>query len=158
MKIPEKISLNTRQYIQIQTKLNLYVARYGCKRISAYLDALPLRILKRDGKNLGAYITAMVCKEYQIATFELFDDSSRHDLTEARQMVCVLSEKYLEIDRTEISTMFHRSRHFAKRLITDFYAKQKENHPLDKGLLNRFYRLDALIADYVNFIPKTQQT
>lgn len=157
MRIPEKFSMNTRLYVQIQTKLNLYIAKYGCAQVAAYLDFLPLRLIKRDGKNLGAYIISMVSKEYCVSRFELFEDTSRHDIMEPRQMICVLCEKYLKVNRSDLSIMFHRSRHFAKRLIIDFYDKQKENHPLDKELLNRFSRLDALVASYVNFIPKSKR-
>lgn len=154
MKIPEKFLLHTRQYVQIQTKLNLYIAKYGCKAVESYLDTLPLQVRKKDSKNLGGYIVNMVAKEYQVPRYELFEASSYHGLTEARQMLCVLSEKYLGIGRTELSTIFHRSRHFAKRLITEFQAKQKENHPLDKPMLDRYTRLDSLIAAYMDFKPK----
>lgn len=157
MNIPKEFSVNTKEYIQIQTKLNLYIARYGCTEVAKYLDTLPLRMLKRDGKYLGAYIAAVVSKEYKISRSELFEESSRHYLTEARQMICVLLERYLEIGRGDISAMFHRSRHFAKRLIGDFYDRQKENHPFDQKLLNRFHQLDLLISSYVDFKPKSQR-
>lgn len=154
MKIPQQIIVTTKEYIQIQTKLNLYIAKFGCKAVEMYLDTIPLRMRKRDGKNLGAYIISKICQEYGITRYELFESSQRNTTTEARQMLCVLAENHLGLTKTEVSALFNRSRHFAKRLITDFLNKQKENHPLDKPLLDKYSKLDTLIRAYVDFKPK----
>jgi len=154
MKIPQQIIITTKEYIQIQTKLNLYIAKFGCKAVEMYLDTIPLRMRKRDGKNLGAYIISKVCQEYGITRYELFESSARNTTTEARQLLCVFAEKYLGLTKTEISALFNRSRHFAKRLISDFQKKEKEQHPLDKPFFDRYTKLDTLIRAYLDFKPK----
>jgi chromosomal replication initiation ATPase DnaA len=146
--------VSTKQYINIQTKLNLYIAKFGCETIEMYLDNLPLKVEKRDGKHLGNYIESKVCEEYKITHYELFESSKRKEISQARQLLCVFTEKYLHISRTDISLLFRRSRHFAKRLITDFNKRVEENHPFDKKLLERYKRLDTLISAYIEFSPK----
>lgn len=157
MKIPQQIIISTKEYVQIMTKVNLYIAKFGCKAVEMYLDTIPLRMRKRDGKNLGAYIIAKVCQQYGITRYELFESSARNTTMEARQLLCVFAEKYLELTKTEVSALFNRSRHFAKRLIADFYQKKEQNHPFDKGMLDNYNKLDILIQSYVDFKPITKQ-
>lgn len=153
MKIPQQIIISTKEYVQIVTKVNLYIAKFGCKAVEMYLDTIPLRMRKRDGKNLGAYIIAKVCQQYEITRYELFESSARNTTMEARQLLCVFAEKHLGLTKTEVSALFNRSRHFAKRLITDFYQKKEQNHPFDKRVLDNYNRLDILIQSYVDFKP-----
>src|SRR3989338_3072915 len=121
MKIPNQIVIVTKEYVQIQTKLNLYIAKYGCKAVDSYLDSIPLRMTKVDGKHLGAYIIGKICQEYGITRYDLFESSGRQDnLAEARLFICVLAERYVKLQKTEMSKMFNKSRHFAKRLLHDF--------------------------------------
>ncbi|NGF76844.1 hypothetical protein G5B10_13235 [Fluviicola sp. SGL-29] len=157
MKIPPQIIISTKEYVQIVTKVNLYIAKFGCKAVEMYLDTIPLRMRKRDGKNLGAYIISKVCQQYEITRYELFESSTRNITMEARQLLCVLAEKYLGLTKTEISALFNRSRHFAKRLITDFYQKKEQNHPFDKRIIDNYSKLDLLIQSYVDFKPITKQ-
>lgn len=157
MRIPTQIIVSTKEYIQIQTKINLYIAKYGCHAVELYLDSIPLRMRKRDGRNVGAYIENKICQEYQVSRYDLMETSGRGDLTEARQMLCVLAEKHLRLTRTDISKLFNRTRHFAKRKLTDFEQKLKENHPLDKKLIDRYKKLDALISAYMDFQPITDE-
>ncbi|ASS50161.1 MAG: hypothetical protein A3D31_11375 [Candidatus Fluviicola riflensis] len=153
MKIPNQIVIVTKEYVQIQTKLNLYIAKYGCKAVDSYLDSIPLRMTKVDGKHLGAYIIGKICQEYGITRYDLFESSGRQDnLAEARLFICVLAERYVKLQKTEMSKMFNKSRHFAKRLLHDFNLLD-ENHVGDKKILARFHRLDALIKAYIDFKP-----
>lgn len=156
MNIPKQIVITTSEYIQIQTKLNLYIAKFGCKAVEKYLDSIPMTMQKKDGRHLGAYLVNKVCQEYKITQYALFERSGRKDLTEARQILCVLAEKYLQLGRDEISETFHRSRHFAKRLIGNFKKMLQENHPLDKGIIGRYRSLDSLMEAYTGFTPKTK--
>lgn len=156
MKIPQQIVITTKEYIQIQTKLNLYIAKYGCKVVEMYLDTIPIKMQKKDGKFLGAFIAGKVCKEFQITNYQLFESTERHKITQARQLLCVLVEKYLQLSRVEIAAMFNRSRHFSKRMLTDFYERLRENHPLDQPFLERYHKLDMLIKAYVDFTPKNR--
>lgn len=153
MKIPEKFEVYSSEYIQIQTKLNLYIAKFGCQLVSSYLDSIPLRMLKRDGKLLGAYIENKVCEEYKITRYDLLESACRHNITEARQLLCVFAEKYLQMSRTDISLLFNKSRHFTKRMIGSFQHRLEENHSYDKKLIERYRRLDAIIGSYVDFKP-----
>lgn len=153
IKIPEKFEVYTSEYIQIQTKLNLYIAKYGCSLVLSHLDSIPLRMLKRDGKLLGAYIENKVCEEYKITRYDLLESACRHNITEARQLLCVFAEKYLQMSRTDISLLFNKSRHFTKRMIGSFQHRLEENHSYDKKLIDRFRRLDAIIGSYVDFKP-----
>ena len=157
MKIPQQIIVSTREYVNIITKVNLYVAKFGCGAVERYLDSLPFRMRKRDGKNLGAYIVSKVCQQYHITRYDLFESSMRRNVTEARQLMCVFAEKYLDMTKTEVSAMFNRSRHFAKRTITDFYERQELNLPFDQGMLKRFDTLNALIEAYIDFKPNSKE-
>lgn len=161
MKIPQQIIVSTKEYVQIQTKLNLYIAKFGCKAVDAYLDSIPLRLTKVDGKHLGAYIIGKICQEYQehkITRYDLFESNVRNEiLAEARMLLCVLVDKYIHLQRTEISSMFSKSRHFAKRAITDF-NKLDSNISAHRKLLLRFEKLDTLVSAYVEFKPKTKKS
>lgn len=155
MKIPDQMVVSTRAFVQLQAKLAAYVAQLGVESVERHLDAIQLRMTKRDGKYLGAYIESKVCQEFKITRFELMDSKGRQHITEARQILCVLVEKHLKYTKTDISTMFHRTRHFAKRMITDFNKKLADNHPLDQKLIERYKRLDLLVAAYMDFKPNT---
>ena len=153
MKIPQQIVISTKDYVQIQTKLNLYIARYGCKAVDSYLDSIPLRLTKVDGKHLGAFIVGKICQEYRITHYDLFESSARQDnFAEARLLLCVFTEKYAKLHKTEISAMFNKSRHFAKRLLIEF-NQLDPNHAGDKKVIARFQKLDALIGAYTDFKP-----
>lgn len=153
LQIPKQIIVSTADYIKLQTKLNLLVALYGCQLLDTYLDNLPLRIHKRDGKLLGAYIENKICQEYKITRYDLAEGYPTTEVKEARQIACYLCEKYLDLNRSVISSHFHKTRHFAKRLIKDFEQKLEENHPFDKKMIERYRRLDVLISSYVDFKP-----
>ncbi len=157
MKIPTHITISTKEYVKIQTKLTLYIAQFGCQIVEMYLDTIPLRMFKKEGKHLGAYIESKVCEEYKVTRYELLESSSRQNISEARQVLCVLCEKHLNLSKTEISILFHKSRHFAKRMISNFNDKLKENHPFDKNLIERYRRLDSLIGAYVDFKPNVNK-
>lgn len=152
-KVPDKIVVSTKALIQVHTKVNLYVALYGVEAIEMYLDAIQLRMSKRDGKHVGGYIVSKVCQEYQITRYDLFESAGRKHITEARQLLCVFAHKYLMQNHEEISSQFHRSRHFAKRMIGNFNDKLEENHPFDKQLIERYHKLDSLISAYMDFKP-----
>lgn len=156
MKMPKQFVITTKDYIQIQTKLNLYIAKFGCKKVEAYLDTLPLRMYKQDGKNAGAYIVNKICQEYKLSQYELFESTARKEITEARQMLCVLADVHLEVSQGEISAQFEKSRHFAKRAVNDLKKVVKENHPIDKKLIDRYKKLDALVSAYMGFRPKSK--
>lgn len=156
MKMPKQFMITTKDYIQIQTKLNLYIAKFGCKSVEAYLDMIPLRWRKQDGKNIGAYIVNKVCQEYQITKFELFESNGRQELTEARQVLCSLAFNYIEISQGELSAQFNKSRHFSKRAVSKMNKTLKENHPIDKELIRRYKKLDALVSAYKGFQPKSK--
>lgn len=153
LKVPQQITLSTPDWIRILTKVNLFIATYGCQVFETYLDSMPLRIYKRDGKLLGAYIENKICQEYKLTRFELAEGHPTVEIKEARQMLCYFCEKYLKLNRTEISTLFHKTRHFAKRAIKEIDQKIIENHPFDKKLIERHKRLDAFISAYVDFKP-----
>ena len=153
IKVPNQFTVETRGYINIQTKLNLYIAKYGCTLVESYLDCIPLRMMKRDGKLLGAYIENKICQEFKITRYELMESTGRQNITEARQLLCLFSEKYLEMSKTDLSYLFHKSRHFGKRMVGALEQKLKENHSFDKKLIERFRYLDALFSAYVDFKP-----
>lgn len=155
MKIPRQFVITTSEYVHIQTKLNCYIAKYGCKAISAYLDSIPLRMQKHEGKNIGAYIVNKVCQEFQITQFDLFESTGRQHITDARKVLCALVDKYMGTTQEELSSQFGRSRHFAKRMIGDMTRILKANHPLDQHIITQFKRLDALVSAYKGFEPKT---
>ena len=66
-------------------------------------------------------------------------------------------EKHLGYTKTEISALFNRSRHFAKRLTADFYQRKEQNHPFDKEILDNYNKLDMLIQSYVDFKPNKKE-
>jgi hypothetical protein len=156
MKMPKQFVITTKDYIQIQTKLNLYIAKFGCKKVEAYLDSLPLRMHKQDGKNAGAYLINKICQEYKLSQYELFESNARKEITDARRMLCVLAYRHLDANQNEITSQFDRTRFFASRAINDITTKVKENHPLDKELVDRFKKLDALLSAYMGFRPKSK--
>lgn len=156
MNVPSKILIQTKEYIEIVTKVNLYIALYGCEPLRQYLESFPLKWVKLNGRNAGAYIVNKVCEEYQITQYDLFESTARLELSEARQVLCFLLEKHLEYNQVQISSYFNRSRHFAKRNINSFSKILQENHPIDHKVIARFKKLDLLISAYMAFEPKTK--
>jgi chromosomal replication initiation ATPase DnaA len=154
MEIPNKFTVETKDFIQIQTMLSLHIAKYGSKAVSNFLSTVPIRIQKKDGKNLGHYIEAKILEEFKISNFELFESTKRKEITQARQLLCVFTEKYLQVSRTEMAKMFHRSRHSVRRLILDFEFKLNQNHARNKKFIDSYRRLDSLISAYVEFKSK----
>lgn len=153
MNVPSNFSVETREVIEIHTMLQLYLAQYGSKAVRDYMKGVPLKIQKKNGKHLGHYIEAKVCEEFSITPYELYESNKRNEVSEARQILCVLCEKHLDMSKTDISEMFHRSRHLAKRLINDFYKKQSTFDQGNSKLLSRYKKLDSLITAYVEFTP-----
>lgn len=155
MEIPKNIVIITKDYTQIMTKVNLFISIYGCEVVSEYLNTIPLHRSKKEGRNARAYMLDKVCLEYRITQYDLFESNERLELTEARQLLCVLMAKHLGFSRTQISTYFKRSRHFAKRMIGRFEVTLAENHPLDQKVIQKYHKLDRLITTYMAFKPKT---
>lgn len=156
MKVPKNIVIETKDYVQIMTQVNLFIAIYGCEAVSQYLNTIPLHKSKKNGRNAGAYILNKVCQEYKLTQYDLFESNERLEMTEARQLLCVLMSKHLVFTRTQISTYFNRSRHFAKRMIGKFEATLAENHTLDQEVIKKYQKLDRLITAYMEFKPKTE--
>src|SRR5690606_34403828 len=103
MNVPKNIIIQTKEYVQIVTKVNLYISLYGCEAVNQYLNMLPLKWSKKNGRNIGGYIINKVCQEYQITKYELFESNGRGELTEARQLLCVLVDKYMDFNHQQIS-------------------------------------------------------
>ncbi len=156
MKIPKNIIVTTKDYVQIITQVNLFISVYGCEAVRQYLNAIPLKRMKKDGRNTGAYMVNKVCQEYKVTEYDLFESSGRLELTEARQLLCVLIEKHLGFNKVQISSYFNRSRHFAKRMIGRFQETLEENHELDQEVIAKFNKLDRLITAYMAFKPQTE--
>jgi chromosomal replication initiation ATPase DnaA len=153
MNVPSNFSVETREVIEIHTMLQLYLAQYGSNAVREYLKRVPLKIHKKNGKHLGHYIEAKVCEEFEITPYELYESNKRKEVSEARQILCVLCEKHLDISRTDISELFHRSRHLAKRLITDFHKKLAVYNEENSNFLMRYKKLDSIITAYIEFQP-----
>lgn len=153
MKVPKAITLGTKEYVEIITKLHLYIARYGCAWVHSYLNYIPLRYRKAKGRNAGAYIIAKICQEYRVTQFELFNSSDRKELTVAKQLLCALVSKHLGYSQVEIASYFDKTKHFAHRSIHTIEEKLKENHPFDKEVIARYRKLDGLIMAYMVFDP-----
>lgn len=154
MRIPKNITIGTKEYVEIMTMLHLYISKYGCTWVHNYVKNIPLRHRKVNGRNAGAYIVAKVCQEYKITQFDLFHSNSRNEMTEARQMLCILAAKHLGFSQVEIAGFFDKTKHFAYRSIKAMNKRIKDNHPFDKRTLARYRKLDSLIAAYMAFQPK----
>jgi hypothetical protein len=160
MNIPNEITIPTKEFVQIFTKFCLYLTKYGAKAMEDYLDSIPLRMAKSDGKHLGAYIINTTCQEFEIdghplIRHELFSTKERRsEYAEARMLLCVLTNKYVKLDNSQISAMFNKTRHFAKRAISDF-EKLDESIPSHRKLIAKYKKIDALISAYVDFKPKS---
>lgn len=157
MKVPKAITVGTKDYVEIMTTVNLYIAMYGCKRVRTYLKNIPLRLRKVEGRNAGAYIVAKICQEYKITEYNLFNGTGRKDLTEARQMLCALVHKHLGYNHAEIAAYFGKTRYFAVRGIKAMNGKLKDNLPFDKVVIARYKKLDGLISAYMVFKPKEKK-
>ena len=157
MKVPTAITIETKEYVAIMTKINLYIATYGCGWVHNYIDNIPLRFSKVDGRNAGAYIIAKVCTEYQVTEFDLFQDSGRKELTEARQVLCTLVARHLHYNQAEISAYFGKTRFFATRAIQSITQRVAENHAFDQKMITRFKKLDGLVSAYMAFKPKSKK-
>lgn len=161
MKIPEEFNMQTKEFVQVCAKFCLYLSKFGAKAMGDYLDSIPLRMAKVDGKHLGAFIINKICKEYEnigmpIGKYDLFTSNERRvELAEARMLLCVLTHKYIQLDNSEISAMFNKSRHFAKRALSDF-EKLDETIPTHRKLLAKYKKIDALIQVYCDFTPKSK--
>lgn len=162
MNIPTEIVMPTKEFVQIFTKFCLYLTKYGAKAMEDYLDSIPLRMTKSDGKHLGAFIINKICQEFEVDGYPI----NRHDLfaskdrrsefAEARMLLCVLTNKYVKLDNSQISAMFSKTRHFAKRAISDF-EKLDEAIPSHRKLIVKYQKIDALICAYVDFKPKNDK-
>lgn len=156
MNIPKAITIGTKEYVEIMTKLHLYIARYGCTWVHNYLNYIPLRYTKVKNRNAGAYIINKICHEYKITSFDLFNSSERNELTEARQLLCALVSKHLGFTQKEIASYFDKTKYFAHRSIKTINEKVRENHPFDKVVVGRYQKLDSLITAYMGFQPKNK--
>lgn len=163
MNIPDHIKIPTKEFVQIFTKFSLYLTKYGYQAMNDYLDSIPLKLVKVDGKRLGPYIISKVCKEFSIGGYEMsredlfFSSERKQELADARMILCVLVHKYVKLNNIEISGMFNKSRHFAKRALSDF-EKLDENIPGHRKLITKFKKIDALVSAYVDFVPKSKKS
>lgn len=152
--------MQTKEFVQVFTKFCLYLTKFGAKAMGDYLDSIPVKMGKTDGKHLGAYIIGKILQEYEKAgspftRYELFNSKERRqELAEARMLVCVLTHNYVKLDNREISSMFNKSRDFAKRALSDF-AKLDEAIPAHRKFLDKYKRIDTLVRAYVDFKPKS---
>lgn len=147
------MTVSVQRYVQIQMKLNAYIATFGCEIVDMHLDSLPVKLHKRNNRHVGAYIENKLCEAYGITRYQLMESTGRKDITEARELLCVLVKKYLQLSHTNISVMFGRSRHFAKRMIHSFDDKLKGDYAQFKEQIAIYKRLDLLIANYMDFNP-----
>jgi hypothetical protein len=160
MNIPSNFNVQTKEFVQVFTKFCLYLSKFGTKAMDAYLDSIPVKMGKTDGKHLGAYIIGKVLESCEqsgtpFSRYELFNSKERRqELAEARMLLCVLAHKYVKLDNGEISSMFNKSRDFAKRALSDF-SKLDEAIPAHRKLLAKHKKLDTLVNAYVNFTPKS---
>ncbi len=160
MNIPSNFNVQTKEFVQVFTKFCLYLSKFGTQAMDAYLDSIPIKMGKTDGKHLGAYIIGKILQEYEstgtpFTRYELFNSKERRqELSEARMLLCVLTSKYVKLDNGEISSMFNKSRDFAKRALSEF-AKLDEAIPTHRKLLGKYKKIDTLIKAYVDFKPKS---
>lgn len=160
MNIPSNFNVQTKEFVQVFTKFCLYLSKFGTKAMEEYLDSIPIKMGKTDGKHLGAYIINKILEEYEHAEtpfsrYELFNSNERRqEISDARIILCVLAQKYLNLKDGEISSMFNKSRHFSKRSHAMFKALD-ESIPADRKLLAKYKKIDTLVNAYVNFKPKS---
>lgn len=160
MKIPSNINMQTKEFVQVFTKFCLYLTKFGAKAMADYLDSIPVKMGKTNGKHLGAYIIGKILQEYEridlpFTRYELFNSRERRqELAEARMLLCVFLSKYMSLDNREISSMFNKSRDFAKRALSEF-SKLDETIPQHRKLLDKHKKIDTLVTAYVNFKPKS---
>ena len=157
MKVPQQITVGTKEYVEIMTKINLYIATYGCNWVHNYINNIPLRFQKVKGRNAGGYIISKVCNEYKVTEFDLFNGSGRKELTEARQVLCALIARHLRYNQKQIASYFNKSRYFATRAIQSINSRVSEKHPFDKEMIAHFTKLDGLVTSYMAFEPKTKK-
>lgn len=161
MNIPNQFNMQTKEFVQVFTKFCLYLSKFGAKAMEDYLDSIPVKMGKTNGKYLGAYIINKILKEYEhiekpFTRYELLTSNERRqELAEARMLVCVFTHVYVKLDNGEISSMFNKSRDFAKRALSDF-SKLDESIPAHRKLLERYKRIDTLVSAYINFKPKSK--
>ncbi len=160
MNIPSNFNMQTKEFVQVFTKFCLLFAKFGAKEMNDYLDSIPVKMGKTDGRHTGAFIIHKVLMEYEqiekpFSKFELYTSKERRqELAEARMLVCVFAHTYLKMDNGEISSMFNKSRDFAKRALSDF-SKLDEAIPAHRKLIEKYKKIDTLISAYVNFKPKS---
>lgn len=163
MNIPSNFNMQTKEFVQVFTKFCLYLTKFGAKAMGDYLDSIPLKMGKMDGKHVGAYIINKVLQEYENTDKPVLKDDLYHskerrqEISEARMLVCVLTSKYLKLDHRQVSAMFNKSRDFSKRFISDF-SKLDESSPVDRKLLAKYKKIDTLVSAYVNFKPKSNKS
>lgn len=161
MNIPDNFNMQTKEFVQVFTKFCLYLSKFGAKAMEDYLDSIPVKMGKTDGKYLGAYIINKIMQEYEqiekpFTRYELLTSNERQpELLEARMLVCVFTHRYVKLNNSEISAMFNRTRDFAKRALSDF-SKLDERIPPHRKLLEKYKRIDALVSAYANFKPKSK--
>jgi hypothetical protein len=160
MNIPSNFNVQTKEFVQVFTKFCLYLSKFGTKAMEEYLDSIPVKMGKTDGKHLGAYIIGKILQEYEqtgtpFSRYDLFNSKERRqEISEARMLLCVLVHKYLNLEHREISSMFNKSRDFSKRALSEF-GKLDNNIPTHRKLLAKYTKIDTLVNAYVNFKPKS---
>lgn len=163
MNIPNQINMQTKEFVQVVTKFCLYLTKFGAKAMDDYLDSIPVKLGKTDGKHLGAYIIGKILEECErsgtpFTRYELFNSKERRqDLADARMLVCVFMRQYVNLDNREISSMFTKSRDFAKRAVADF-SRLDESIPAHRKLLEKYRKIDTLVRAYVDFKPKSKES
>lgn len=161
MNIPQNFNAQTKEFAQVFTKFCLLFAKFGAKAMGDYLDSIPVKMGKVDGKHLGAYIVNKVLEQYEssekpVSKYELYNSKERRqELWEARMLVCVFTHQYLQLNHGEVSAIFNKDRDFAKRHLLHF-SKLDESSPVDRKILAKYKKVDTLISAYVNFTPKSK--
>ena len=82
MNIPNNFNVQTKEFVQVFTKFCLYLSKFGTKAMEEYLDSIPIKMGKTDGKHLGAYIIGKILQEYEnsgalFSRYELFNSKER---------------------------------------------------------------------------------
>ena len=82
MNIPNNFNVETKEFVQVFTKFCLYFSKFGAKAMGDYLDSIPVKMGKMDGKHLGAYIVNKVLQQYEniekpFSKYDLYNSKER---------------------------------------------------------------------------------
>lgn len=123
------------------------------------MDTLLIKEYKKNNRHAGKYLINKVCEEYEIAEYQLFESTSRKELTDARTVYCAVAYKVFDLTQQQISKGFGSHRNLVYRAVKEIEeaVSQPNPTPYQKELLKKYNRVLFRMNAYLTFKAKGVQ-